>query len=192
VIFKYQGNLFDVIVAGVPTIKHLIIGGGRANDLSISRNIYHSRCLSSLCPVAADLRTLAKKQLDGGARLPHIGNARLTLTVLITALSKGAADEAKVIFGLDLLKNLEAVVLLRSGIGFTDSKYSVRVLRGIAPTFINRYTAAARALCGEADAAPLLALANRILGELGGPLLDGFRYDYPAPRISSNPPTAAH
>ena len=186
-ILCHRGNLFDIIVADVPAISHLILSGKRANDLSISRNVYHSRCLPSLHVDAIRIKTLAKAQLNAGARVPHPPNARLTLTILINALRNEAAEDARIVIGLDLLKNIETIILLHNGIGFTDGKYSAKALRHRAPHFVGQYIEAAKALCGSANTVPLLLLAEQVLDKLGGPLLVGFRYDYPPLRRSPNP-----
>jgi len=179
--FSANGFLFDAHVHDPETLHFLMRMEQRNGLAMLAGEVDQARVLPQPCEVSSRLKEIARQLLDAGAPPPSSWTApRRYFTSVSSDLERSADEDERRILAMELYpKLLETFLRSRGQLLDGQGRYLVRAVRKLDPAFFERARHAMAQCFGEGSVPPLLALTREVLDLIGGPLVDGYRQDFP-------------
>lgn len=182
--FFYRGWPVEVFVHDPQTLKYFFTEvDGQSGFASLPQMVQEGKIITEPNQLSAELKTLAQSIIDNGPpplEQTEVDKRRYQITDLIDDIREPRTRAELMGSGAVLLDLMADFYFRANGHWSASGKTIFRKLAAIDVKMQKEFEFAFSELLAEANSAPCIELAERILKDKGGFLFDGYKSDAPA------------
>lgn len=179
--FSSNGFLFDAHVHDPETL-HFMMRLEQKDGLAIlAGEVDQARVLPQPCELASKLKEAARQIIALGAASPPTWNwFRRYFSSVLSDLERCADADEQWIMAMELyIKTMEIFLRCQGQLLHGQGRYLVRSVKQFDAAFFNRAQTAWAQLFQGGSVSSLILVTREVLDLIGGPLIAGYRQDYP-------------